>query len=97
MLCVFTMTTATSYTDKVSAQPAAQPAKVTTVSTTNVAPLSVVANPKAYLNKQIIMKARFDKFSTLGLDYKAAFKSSEEYISFLVKRDDTTYDIPCPK
>ena len=30
----------------------------------------------------------------MGLDYKPALKSSEEYISFLVKRDDTTFDIP---
>ena len=40
------------------------------------------------------MNAKFDKFSTLGLDYKSAFKSSEDYISFLIKRDDTTFDIP---
>ena len=40
------------------------------------------------------MKAKFDKFSTLGLDYKPAFKSSDDYISFLIKRDDTTHDIP---
>ena len=40
------------------------------------------------------MNAKFDKFSTLGLDYKPAFKSSDEYISFLIKRDDTSYDIP---
>ena len=40
------------------------------------------------------MNAKFDKFSTLGLDYKSAFKSSEEYISFLIKREDTIYDIP---
>ena len=40
------------------------------------------------------MEAKFDKFSTLGLDYKPAMKSSEEYISFLIKRDDTTYNIP---
>ena len=40
------------------------------------------------------MEAKFDKFSTLGLDYKPAFKSSEDYISFLIKRDDTQYDIP---
>ena len=32
--------------------------------------------------------AVFNKFSTLGLDYKPAMKSSKEYISFLVKRDD---------
>jgi hypothetical protein len=59
-----------------------------------VKPLTVVNSPKTYLNKSIIMEAKFDKFSTLGLDYKPAFKSSEEYISFLIKRDDTTFNIP---
>ena len=60
----------------------------------NVAPLTVVNSPKTYLNKNIIMKAKFDKFSTLGLDYKTAYRSSEDYISFLIKRDDTTFNIP---
>ena len=60
----------------------------------NATPLNVVANPKEYLNKSIVMNAKFDKFSTLGLDYKPAFKSSDNYISFLIKRDDTTYNIP---
>ena len=60
----------------------------------SVKPLSVVNSPSTYLNKSIIMNARFDKFSTLGLDYKPAFKSSEEYISFLIKRDDTSFNIP---
>ena len=59
-----------------------------------VSPLTIVNSPKSYLNKTVLMNARFDKFSTLGLDYKPAFKSSEDYISFLVKRDDTSYDIP---
>jgi len=58
------------------------------------APLAVVISPKNYLNKNIIMNAKFDKFSTLGLDYKPAYKSSEDYISFLIKRDDTTFNIP---
>ena len=40
------------------------------------------------------MKAKFDKFSTLGLDYKPAFKSSDDYISFLIRRDDSAHDIP---
>ena len=56
--------------------------------------LAVVNSPKAYLNKNIILNAKFDKFSTLGLDYKPAYKSSEDYISFLIKRPDTNYDIP---
>jgi len=59
-----------------------------------VKPLTVVNSPSTYLNKKIIMDAKFDKFSTLGLDYKPAFKSSDNYISFLIKRDDTTFNIP---
>ena len=59
-----------------------------------VKPLTVVNSPKTYLNKTIIMEAKFDKFSTLGLDYKPALKSSEDYISFLIKRDDTSFNIP---
>lgn len=50
--------------------------------------LDIVAHPEKYLNKKIRIKAKFDKFSTLGLDYKPAFKSSDKYISFLIKRDD---------
>lgn len=57
--------------------------------------LDIVANPTKYLNKKVKIKAKFDKFSTLGLDYKPAFKSSEKYITFLIKRDDvTTHIIP---
>lgn len=50
--------------------------------------LEIVASPTKYLNKKVKIKAKFDKFSTLGLDYKPAFKSSEKYITFLIKRDD---------
>ena len=56
--------------------------------------LDIVNSPKSYLNKTVTMQAKFDKFSTLGLDYKPAMRSSEEYISFLIQRDDSTYDIP---
>ncbi len=59
-----------------------------------VKPLTVVNSPSTYLNKTIIMDATFDKFSTLGLDYKPAMKSSDNYISFLIKRDDTSFNIP---
>jgi len=55
---------------------------------TEVNALDVVANPAKYLNKRIKIKAKFDKFSTFGLDYKPALRSSEGYISFLIKRDD---------
>lgn len=93
MVCALALTTSEICVNKVTAQPVAAPA-VTTEQCQSVPPLSVVANPKAYLDKIITMSAKFDKFSTLGLDYKPAFKSSDDYISFLIKRDDSTYDIP---
>jgi len=52
--------------------------------------LDIVAHPTQYLNKRVKIKAKFDKFTTLGLDYKPAFRSSEKYITFLIKRDDVT-------
>jgi len=60
-----------------------------------VNPLDLVARPNFYLNKTVRIKAKFDKFSTLGLDYKPAMKSSEKYISFLIQRPDITdHNIP---
>ena len=64
--------------------------KTQSVTYISVTPLEVVKNPCAYLNKDITMKAVFDKFSTLGLDYKPAMKSSSDYIGFLIRRDDVT-------
>ena len=59
-----------------------------------ISPVDVVKNPLSYLNKTIKFNARFDKFSTLGLDYPPALRKAEEYISFLIYRDDTSFDIP---
>ncbi len=50
--------------------------------------LDIVNNPNKYLGKKVKMGATFDKFSTLGLDYKPAFRDGQKYISFLIKRDD---------
>ena len=94
LVCAFALTTSNICVDKVIAEPVATQIVKTDVKNTTLTPLVVVASPKAYLNKTITLNAKFDKFSTLGLDYKPALKSSEEYISFLVKRDDTSYDIP---
>ena len=97
ILSAFILTTSTSYFEKASAQPAAvqtKPASSATVQVFQVAPLTVVNSPSSYLNKIVLMKAKFDKFSTLGLDYKPALRSSDDYISFLIKRDDTNHDIP---
>ena len=91
------LTTSAVCLERVSAQPAAvaaKPAAQATTAAVTATPLGIVNSPSSYLNKNVIMKAKFDKFSTLGLDYKPAFKSSDDYISFLVKRDDTSHDIP---
>ncbi len=93
MVCALALTTSEVCVNKVTAQPVAAPV-VTDEQCQSVQPLAVVANPRAYLDKTVTMSAKFDKFSTLGLDYKPAFKSSDDYISFLIKRDDSTYDIP---
>ena len=61
---------------------------------TVVNPLVVVNNPSIYLNKTIKMNARFDKFSTLGLDYPPAMRDNTEYIGFLMLRDDASFEIP---
>lgn len=50
--------------------------------------LAIVANPNKYLNKKVKMQATFDKFSTLGLDYKKALRPSTDYIGILIQRDD---------
>ena len=54
----------------------------------SVDPLELVKAPNKYLKKNIKMKATFDKFTNLGLDYKPAFRSSQDYISFLILRED---------
>ena len=93
VMCSAVLTTSSICSDKVTAQPVT-PNTTTEIQSQTLSPLTIVANPKNYLNKTIVFNAKFDKFSTLGLDYKPAFKSSDEYISFLIKRDDTSYDIP---
>lgn len=95
LLCAVALTTSNICVEKVTAQTTTAPAAVqTTLPANTIQPLAIVVNPTKYLNQTVTMVARFDKFSTLGLDYKPAFKSSDDYISFLIKRDDTNYDIP---
>lgn len=60
-----------------------------------VKPLELVAKPSFYLNKSVKVTGKFDKFSTLGLDYKPAMKSSEDYITLLIQRPDVTdHNVP---
>lgn len=56
----------------------------------SVSPIELVNKPSSYLGKNVKFDATFNKFSTLGLDYKPAMRSSKDYISFLVKRDDVS-------
>lgn len=60
-----------------------------------VNPVIMVSNPKPYMNKNVKFKAKFDKYSTLGLDYKPAFRSSEKFITVLIQRNDVlTHNVP---
>ncbi len=62
---------------------------------TQVNALDMVAAPNKYLNKSVTVRGKFDKFSTLGLDYAPAMRNSEEYITFLIQRDDVQdHNIP---
>lgn len=71
-------------------RPSAPQAQYTTVNA-----LEIVSNPYRFLNRNIRIKAKFDKFSTLGLDYPPAKRSSDKYISFLIQRPDiTNHNIP---
>ena len=89
LVVVFSFSTANAVNSQTTNAP-----KQVQAAATNVKSLEIVNNPKSYLNKRVLINAKFDKFSTLGLDYKPAFRSSEKYISFLIKRDDTPHNIP---
>ena len=69
-------------------KPQVQQAKTTVQKATLATPLNIVADPNKYLNKTVKMQATFDKFSTLGLDYKKALRPSSEYIGILIQRDN---------
>ena len=44
----------------------------------------------ARLESNIKVTGKFDKFSTLGLDYEPAMRSSDKYIAFLIQRPDVS-------
>jgi len=69
--------------------------EVTPVSPIYIDSLDILKNPKAFLNKPVFIKAKFDKFSTLGLDYPPVNRTSTDYITFLVQRSDAPdHDVP---
>lgn len=77
-----------------NAAPTAAPAKQTTsnsaVNAINVSPVDVVNCPSKYLNKTINFEAEFVTFSSLGLDYKPAYRDPQKYIGILIKRPDVS-------
>ena len=54
----------------------------------NVSPVEVVNYPSRYLNKNITFKAELVAFTSLGLDYKPAYRDPAKYIGVLIKRPD---------
>ncbi|MBO6181071.1 hypothetical protein J6O86_05235 [bacterium] len=84
---VYSQTTSSTVSKTVAANSAVQ--------YTTVNALDVVASPFKYLHRNIRIKAKFDKFSTLGLDYPAALRASDKYISILIQRPDVeNHNIP---
>lgn len=57
-------------------------------------PVDIVNKPQDYLNKNVTFTSKFAAFSSLGLDYPKAMRSSEDYIGFLIMRDDVNNVIP---
>ena len=58
-------------------------------------PIDIVRSPSSYIGKKVKFTAKFDKFSTLGLDYRPVMRSSENYITLLIQRPDVrTHNIP---
>ncbi len=99
VVCIFGVTSsklmaATSAVTKQEAVKTEVKQETVSYTYTPVKALDLVKNPNAYLNKRVKITAKFDKFSSLGLDYKPALRSSEKYIAFLIRRDDAQNDIP---
>lgn len=51
-------------------------------------PLDIVNGVDKFLNRPVRIQGKFDKFTTLGLDYPPAMRKSEDFISFMVQRND---------
>ncbi len=80
----------------IEAAPVAAPSKTTAaasnvkpnVTAIKVSPLDIVNSPEKYLNKEVTFTGEFVAFTSLGLDYKPAYKDPLKYIGILIKRPD---------
>ncbi|MCD7878897.1 MAG: hypothetical protein LUG16_03065 [Candidatus Gastranaerophilales bacterium] len=77
----------------VSEAATATPVKTYTPAYLTVSPIDVVNNSAKYLNKNITFTADFVAFTSLGLDYKPAYRNAEKYIGILIKRDDVKNNV----
>lgn len=81
--------------NQVKSETASSVAPYSQIQYTSVNATDVVANPSKFLHRNIRIRGKFDKFATLGLDYPAAMRSSEKYITFLIQRPDVKdHNIP---
>ena len=68
LLCSTILTTSEICVKEVVAEPVMTTNISVDVKEQNSTPLAIVASPKSYLGKTVTFNAKFDKFSTLGLD-----------------------------
>jgi hypothetical protein len=54
-------------------------------------PLDLLKSPEVYKNQGVLFEGEFSSFSTLGLDYKPAFKDSKEFLTVLIRRPDVEH------
>lgn len=80
----------TAYSAATAVKTAPEAVKTAPASTiyTSVNPIDVVNNPSKYLNKNIKFDAEFETYTSLGLDYKPAYKDPAKYIGILIRRND---------
>jgi len=62
----------------------------------NVTSKALITQPTIYLNKKVQFKGKVSGFSAIGLDYDRIQRSSKDYVSLVVYRDDVPeqYTIP---
>ncbi|MCQ2754341.1 MAG: hypothetical protein MJ231_04745 [bacterium] len=94
LTCAIVLTTSNVCIKEVVAVPTETATQSTQQTSVGTNPIDIINSPGNYLNKTVTINGKFSQFSTLGLDYKTALRQSDKYITFLIKRPDTTYDIP---
>jgi len=81
--------------DNKTVSPKEAPAPVATGPVQSVISTDLLKDPGKFLNKRVSFDGTFNSFSSLGLDYKPAFRNAKDHVSFLVLRPDVmNYNIP---